>query len=708
MKRAGTNPGTDNARHGQARVNAVITEFFGALAIIVLFVKAPWRISPNDFARQLPSTAPTVAYVGASACYTCHSDISESFERSEMARSWSAPTEAHLSLVREETPPIEDRKLRLSYRAFERTGQLLQEEFRSEAGVRSHSLIRPVHAVVGSGNHGYSFVSEMNGYLSLLPLGWYRSASKWDLSPGFERHNARFDRKVPIECVACHNAMPQYIPNSRNRYHTPLPNGIDCERCHGPGELHVQLRSGSGPTPAPGAADFTIVNPARLPIDRRDDVCLQCHLISDSAVLAQGKEWTSYRPGERLSDSRRDLFLKPEDPAQFGFSSHATRLRLSRCWSDGPKRGTLTCITCHDSHKSQHDVPRSSYNAKCTQCHEPTDCRRPSFDANDSDADCVQCHMRQGSPANIAHTVFTDHWIRAKPQPHAPAGAMNPLDAMPGGRLQFIDFADGGPPVSATVRALAIAKYFDIRRAPDRRQALDALEEALEEDSENPELHFWLGTTRATMGRWKPALESFRKAAEKLSDPLTQNGLGEAQRETGRISESITTLTRCAEQYPDFLQTYREIAETYAQAGNLQAAIIALNRSLELYPSQPETAVRRAHLGFLAGEAIGSVMDRIDEAMQLSPDSPWLYWLQGQCLASEGKLELAIRAYELAIEIDPKFRPAYLAIGPALVEAGRFDEAQERLRQLRAFAPNDPILPAAQEQIDRMRRQPKK
>jgi tetratricopeptide (TPR) repeat protein len=188
---------------------------------------------------------------------------------------------------------------------------------------------------------------------------------------------------------------------------------------------------------------------------------------------------------------------------------------------------------------------------------------------------------------------------------------------------------------------------------------------------------------------------------------LTLNGLGEAQRRLGRFKLAIDTLTRCADRYPDFLPTYREIAETYVAAGNLQAAIVALERSLELYPYQSDTATRRAHIGFLAGESIAQVLDRIDAAMQLVPDSPSLYWLQGQCLASAGNLDQSIRAYETSLSIDPSFRPSLLSIGPALLEAGRIDEAEGRLKQLRSIAPNDPLLPSAQQAIERMRRQQK-
>jgi Tfp pilus assembly protein PilF len=702
---------TDIKRLVSSPVTLLATGLFSliALACMGFFFWSRWRRSSlDDVARSFPNTAPDVAYVGDTDCRICHADIARNYLRSGMARSWSAPTPEHLALAQEGLPSVADAKLNLSYCTFAADGQLIQEEFRLDSdGSRVHSLTRPASYVVGSGNHGYSFVSETNGYMTLLPLGWYSEAAQWDLSPGYRRHNQRFEREVPAECVACHNDFPDHVAGSRNRYRTPLPSGISCERCHGPGDLHVKVQSGELPAPPAGEPDRSIVNPARLPVDRQDDVCLECHLISDVAVFAPGKEWHSFRPGQRLRDVRRDLFLKPEDPAQFGFSSHGTRLRLSRCWTEGPTRGSLTCITCHDAHKPLRETPRATYVQRCLDCHEAQDCRRPQPDAQPG-SDCIDCHMRRGKPADVAHTVFTDHWIQSRPEPLRDAGTMS-AERTPDPRrpVAFIDFWEGGEVRSPRVQAIGLAKYFDVRRAPDRRQALESLEAALERDPKDARLNFWHGATLASMRQFRPALEAYRKAAERLSDPLTASGTGEAQRELGRIQDAIATLTGCVKEYPDFLPTYRELAETCVAAGNLEAARMALDRSLALFPHQPETRVRRAHLGFLAGESIEKVLEQIDAAMQLSPDSASLHWLMAECYASEGRTEPALEAYETALRIDPKFVPALLSLGPALLRAGRLDEAQRRLNQLRAIAPNHPLLPSAEQELHRLRQQPR-
>jgi hypothetical protein len=77
--------------------------------------------------------------------------------------------------------------------------------------------------------------------------------------------------------------VPFYPPTNAQRPTGPLCDGchsvnydiktkkvtewnVGCEKCHGPGSLHVQ---------DPSAA--TIVNPAKLDYRHANDVCIQCH-----------------------------------------------------------------------------------------------------------------------------------------------------------------------------------------------------------------------------------------------------------------------------------------------------------------------------------------------------------------------------------------------------------------------------------------------
>ncbi|RSL18520.1 hypothetical protein EDE15_4106 [Edaphobacter aggregans] len=86
----------------------------------------------------------------------------------------------------------------------------------------------------------------------------------------------------------CHNAYPE-IPATAHRdlsanpaYNDPLPEGIDCQRCHGPGAAHVKAAQSGTPGPR---IRMLILNPARLTNERKMEVCEQCHLETTSRSL---------------------------------------------------------------------------------------------------------------------------------------------------------------------------------------------------------------------------------------------------------------------------------------------------------------------------------------------------------------------------------------------------------------------------------------
>ena len=109
--------------------------------------------------------------------------------------------------------------------------------------------------------------------------------------------------------MSCHNGFPlgEKYPDRRNVgesfFPKDIPTGIDCQRCHGPGYSHVQAAlSGKA---SPEAMRHAIVNPARLSRDRQLEVCMQCHLETDSGLTPNeirryGKDLEAYRPGEPL------------------------------------------------------------------------------------------------------------------------------------------------------------------------------------------------------------------------------------------------------------------------------------------------------------------------------------------------------------------------------------------------------------------------
>ena len=71
--------------------------------------------------------------------------------------------------------------------------------------------------------------------------------------------------------MSCHNAIPDFVLGSENKFHS-IPKGIDCERCHGPGEIHVKQKFAGNIVDTSKYIDYSIVNPSKLPLDLQFDV----------------------------------------------------------------------------------------------------------------------------------------------------------------------------------------------------------------------------------------------------------------------------------------------------------------------------------------------------------------------------------------------------------------------------------------------------
>src|SRR5215471_6164230 len=69
-------------------------------------------------------------------------------------------------------------------------------------------------------------------------------------------------RPVHYECMFCHNAYPkipvmEHAASPEMTFVEPLPEGIDCQRCHGPGQGHVDLTGSPSLHAAPCRGPFS-------------------------------------------------------------------------------------------------------------------------------------------------------------------------------------------------------------------------------------------------------------------------------------------------------------------------------------------------------------------------------------------------------------------------------------------------------------------
>ncbi|MBP88313.1 MAG: hypothetical protein CMJ64_16625 [Planctomycetaceae bacterium] len=269
----------------------------------------------------------------------------------------------------------------------------------------------PIDYVIGAGTHFQIFVTEVDGFLVESPMTWYASKPGWAMSPGYDvPFPQAFERGVAEQCLFCHAGRAEAVEDSvhRIRFHELT---MGCERCHGPGSLHIQRHS-SGEALAGSdddVQDFTIVNPEKLPRELAEDVCHQCHLTTKAYVLNRGRKLSDFRPGRRLHDFRVYYQLESiNEPMRV--VGHVEQQLLSRCYQESD---SLSCLTCHSSHHTPEAEERLDYyRSICLECHQSAACKvdRDTLASTSPENDCVKCHMPRVATKTL-HVAATHHRI---------------------------------------------------------------------------------------------------------------------------------------------------------------------------------------------------------------------------------------------------------------------------------------------------------
>jgi tetratricopeptide (TPR) repeat protein len=277
------------------------------------------------------------------------------------------------------------------------------------------------HYAIGSGARGHSYLTDRGGYLFQTAVSWYAKEEIWDLSPAF-RAMRTTSRPVDGLCIYCHANRAHFREDSVNRFGPPPFDGhaIGCERCHGPGELHV--REG-GTRDRRTRADYTIVNPRRLEPALREAVCQQCHLEGAARVLRRGRHLDDFRPGLPLGAFWSVFVYAGESEEGHKAVSHVEQMYQSGCFRRGRPGRQLGCTSCHDPHVKVGPGQRLAYyRDRCLKCHHEQACGAPAAERRARADSCVDCHMERYKAADVAHTAATDHRILRRPGPQAGSG----------------------------------------------------------------------------------------------------------------------------------------------------------------------------------------------------------------------------------------------------------------------------------------------
>jgi hypothetical protein len=480
-----------------------------------------------------------------------------------------------------------------------------------------------VQFVIGSGTRTYSYLTNNAGYLSESPITWFSQAKIWALSPGFS-NNYLAGRPVREPCLFCHCNHAEHAPGTENGYRVPIFTGyaIGCERCHGPGELHVAFRKEGGD--ATRGTDDSIVDPGYLEPVLRESVCEQCHLEGSNRIQRRGTQPFDYRPGLPLHRHLSVFLPSPEFGRLPEFVGQVEQMHASRCYQ--ASNGKLGCISCHDPHAVPTPAERVGiFRARCLKCHKEDSCHIPLATRRQTEPEdsCIRCHMPRREAEDLPHAIVTDHRIPRNRE------AAEPLLAR--------EAREDGMPLLYFHRDLVDERDPDVSR--DLGVALMELAWA------SPELR------RHACSRAVPLLE--QAVRRWPDDAWAWEAKGKALwLMEGRQREALADVEKALSQLPGEERILEAAAAMATSLGNEEAARAYWERAIAVNPTRALFHVSLAQV--LARRREWSrVRSECQTALRFDPFNADARHLQVTCLLQAGNKEQARAEFKILLALQP-------------------------------------------------------
>ena len=389
------------------------------------------RLTPTlaSFESYRPLEVPADGYLGSDACLECHADNHASwFASYHRTMTQLATHDAVLGDFDNVRLTLEGQPYQLR-REQDFCAVEMPDPFDTSGSRQRTSM--PI--VMTTGSHHmqvYWFATGSGRMTGILPFVFWKETGEWiPRSAAFVNHNdgVHFETgRWNGQCSRCHatHRRARYLQQQFDTHVAEF--GISCEACHGPGRGHIDFhRSVTSTDSDPPANIDPIVNPAGLTKVRSAQVCGQCHSVMSlkedaSKLNALGH---GYRPGADLNETHT-VWQRDSANLEDGFGPNYQYVLDQSFYRDGMirvsgreynglvksacyQRGEMTCLSCHQLHKSDSDPrslsewaddqlhPSARGNDACLTCHEASKFgpQHTHHAAGSSGSNCYNCHM---------------------------------------------------------------------------------------------------------------------------------------------------------------------------------------------------------------------------------------------------------------------------------------------------------------------------
>ena len=216
---------------------------------------------------------------------------------------------------------------------------------------------------------------------------------------------SNMERPTSTLCDGCHSVNFNIETKQVTEWN------VGCEKCHGPGSLHV-----AHPTRQ------NIVDPDKLDSVRGNDTCIQCHSQGQpvgNPIAGKYYDWpVGYLPGARLVDYWKLEELKPGVTGFYQYAdltAHKNRMQGNDFVQSNMYHREIRCSDCHQVHANTVSNLRMPSNALCLGCHtkenpaglKGTISQHTHHAEGSKGSQCVACHMPK------IETTIKDNFVSA-------------------------------------------------------------------------------------------------------------------------------------------------------------------------------------------------------------------------------------------------------------------------------------------------------
>jgi Flp pilus assembly protein TadD len=223
----------------------------------------------------------------------------------------------------------------------------------------------------------------------------------------------------------------------------------------------------------------------------------------------------------------------------------------------------------------------------------------------------------------------------------------------------------------------------------DHKGAERAYRRGLEIAPDNVELRNALGWTLFQDGRSAEAAAEYRRALATDADHVkSHNNLALALVELGELEEAAGHFKRSLAVEPK-AEIYSDLGFIKAQLGKPDEALADYRKALELDPSCASAHVNLA-VAFVQSGKLREAESHYRQALPGRPTADVHNGL-GYVLARQGRADEAVAEFRKAIDVNPKFAPAFNNLAEALANQGKLEEAASYYRRSLAEKPSPAV-----------------